>query len=296
MRYIVPTTITDAMLVAASLPEDDHPAWAAPTAYSVGNRVIRVATHSIFERLVAGTTATAPEADAVNWLRVGPTNRWAAFDQAVGTRTSASESLSFSIAPGVVRGLALLDLDTESATVVMTVDGEPVYSRTVDPIQTQESCETWYDYFFEAIQRRTAIILTDLPPYAEGIITVTLAGVGSTVSIGTCAVGTVYDLGTVLIAPRIGIIDYSRKVTDDFGATSINERAYARRMSLDVSMPTASVDLATARLARVRARPVVWVASPRFDSLSVYGFVKDWSVSIPGQITSTCSLEVEGLT
>lgn len=296
MRYIVPTTITDAMLVASSLPEDDHPAWAAPTAYSVGNRVIRVATHSIYERLVAGTTATAPEADAVNWLRVAPTNRWAAFDQAVGTRTSASGSLSFSIAPGVVRGLALLDLDTESATVVMTVDGVPVYSRTVDPIQTQESCETWYDYFFEAIQRRTAIVLTDLPPYAEGIITVTLTGAGSTVSIGTCAVGTVYDLGTVLISPRIGIIDYSRKVTDDFGATSISERAYARRMSLDVSMPTASVDLATARLARVRARPVVWVASARFDSLSVYGFVKDWSVSIPGQITSTCSLEVEGLT
>lgn len=295
MRYIVPTAITDAMLVSSSIAETDHAAWSPATAYAQGVRVIRTSTHSIYERLVPGATATAPESDPINWLRIGPTNRWAAFDQAVGTRSSASDLMTFSLTPGVVRGLALLDVDTEGATVVMTVDGDEVYSRTIDPIQTQEACETWYDYFFEAIQRRTAIVLTDMPPYAEGVITVTLTGPGSTVSVGTCAVGPVYDLGTVLASPRIGIVDYSRKVTDDFGVTRVSERAYARRMSLDVLLPTVNVDVATARLARVRARPVVWVASQRFDALSVYGFVKDWSVLIPGLVNSTCSLEVEGL-
>ena len=105
-----------------------------------------------------------------------------------------------------------------------------------------------------------------------------------------------YDLGTVLASPRIGIVDYSRKTTDEFGATSVTERGYAKRMALDVLLPTVNVDVATARLARVRAKPVVWVASAWFDSLSIYGWLKDWSVSIPGLINSTCSLEIEGLT
>lgn len=295
MRYIVPTAITDAMLVSSSVPETDHAAWSAVTAYLVADRVVRATTHSIYERLVDGTTATAPEDDATNWVRVGPTSRWAAFDQAVGTVTSAAESLTFAIQPGVVRGLALLNIDTEGAEVVMTVDGTPVYTRTILPIQTQEDCDTWYDYFFETVQRRTAVILTDLPPYAEGVITVTLTGVGSTVSIGTCAVGPVYEIGTVLASPRIGIVDYSKKVTDEFGTTSVAERGYAKRMALDVLLPTANLDVATARLARVRARPVVWVASSLFDSLAVYGWLKDWSVSIPGLVNSTCSLEIEGL-
>ena len=295
MRYIVPTAITQDMLVSSSAPETDHAAWAGGTAYAVGDRVIRTSTHSIYERLVAGTSATAPEDDPINWVRVGPTNRWAAFDQAVGTRTSAADTLTFSIQPGVVRGLALLDLDIESATVVMTVDGETVYSREILPQQTQEDADSWYDFFFEAVQRRSAIVLTDLPPYGEGVITVTLSGGGSPVSVGTCAVGPMYELGTVLANPRIGILDYSKKTTDDFGTTSVTERGYAKRMTLDVLLPTTSVDLATIRLARVRARPAVWVASPRFDALSIYGWLKDWSVSIPGLINSTCSLEIEGL-
>ena len=41
MRYIVPTTITDAMLISSSVAEADYAAWNAATAYTVGNRVIR---------------------------------------------------------------------------------------------------------------------------------------------------------------------------------------------------------------------------------------------------------------
>ena len=38
MRYIVPTEITDAMFVSSSVPENDHAAWSAITAYVLGDR------------------------------------------------------------------------------------------------------------------------------------------------------------------------------------------------------------------------------------------------------------------
>ena len=199
MRYIVPTTITDSMLGDSSLPEDDHTAWSAGAAYVVGNRVIRSATHSIYERLVDGTTATPPEDDAVNWLRVGPTNRWAAFDGAVGTKSVADDVITMSLMPGMVQGLALLDLDIEAATITMQAGGVTVYLNEIEPIQTQEDCDSWYDYFFEAVQRRSAVILTDLPPYTDGVITIELRGAGSAVSVGSCVVGPVYELGDVVL-------------------------------------------------------------------------------------------------
>lgn len=295
MRYIVPITITDAMLVASSVAEADHAAWSAGTAYVVGNRVIRVATHSIYERLVDGTTATAPEADPINWVRVGPTNRWAALDGAIGTTTTDTASISFTIAPGtVVGGLALLGLDAESIAITATVSGDTIYARSFDPVSTEDDIATFYEFFFEQIRRRTTLVVTDLPAFEEMEITVTVTGAGS-VSIGSLLLGTQYELGDTLADPTIGIIDYSVKQTDEFGATQVAERAWAKRMSLSVVLASNLVDIAAARLARVRAKPLVWIGSQDFETLIVYGFVKDWSIAIPGKVLSTCNLEIEGL-
>lgn len=295
MRYIVPVTIADSMLVSSSVPETDHPAWSAATAYTAGARVIRVATHSVYERLVSGTTATAPESDAANWIRVGPTSRWAMLDNAVGTTTSATGSISITISPGVVRGLALLDMNVEAVVVSMAIGGDVIYTASLEPIGSQEDCDNYYDYFFEAITRRRTLVIADLPPYAEAEITITATGLGE-ISIGSLVVGAMYQLGSTLAGTSVGIVDYSRKDVDEFGAITVVERAYSKRMSVPLLLRTVNLDVATQRLARVRAKPVVWIASERLDATVVYGFVKDWSVDIPGMNVSTCSIEIEGLT
>ena len=294
MKYIVPVTITDAMLTSSSVAETDYATWVGATAYTVGQRVIRTATHSVYERLVAGTTATAPESDAVNWVRVSATNRWRMLDAEVGTATTDADTITVVLTPGLVRGLALLDLEIDQLTVTMTVGGDEVYRREFAPIGAQEDCDNWSDYFFAAIIRRRTVILDDVPPFAEGIITIAAAGTG-TISIGTLVVGDLFELGQTLVDASIGIIDYSRKVVDDFGGITVAERGFAKRMTLPIVMRTTSVDIAATRLAKVRARPVVWIGSDAIDSLVVYGFVKDWSIAIPGRVLSTCSLEIEGL-
>jgi hypothetical protein len=294
MQYIVPTIITDAMLVSSSVAETDYAAWSAATAYTLGQRVIRTATHSIYERLVAGTTATAPEADLVNWARVGPTNRWAMLDGAVGTATSDTGPITITLAPGLVRGMALLDLDVEAVAVEMTVGAVVVYARTFNAIASGDDVDNWFDFFFDAIERRRTVVVTDLPPFGEAEITVTLTGSG-TISVGSLILGVVYDLGATQSGATVGIVDYSRKEADEFGAVVVAERAYAKRMTLPLILDTVRVDIATARLARIRARPVVWIGSDVLDSLVVYGWVKDWSIDIPGMTLSSCSLEIEGL-
>ena len=47
MQFITPVQITDAMLVASSIPEADYAAWNAATSYAEGDRVIRASTHRV---------------------------------------------------------------------------------------------------------------------------------------------------------------------------------------------------------------------------------------------------------
>ena len=85
-QVLYPYTITDPVLTSSSVPETDHAAWVSGTTYAAGDRVIRTGTHRIYERLIPGAGTTPPESDSANWLDAAPTNRWAMFDGAVGTR------------------------------------------------------------------------------------------------------------------------------------------------------------------------------------------------------------------
>jgi hypothetical protein len=49
-------------------------------------------------------------------------------------------------------------------------------------------------------------------------------------------------------------------------------------------------------LAGYRATPVVWVGTDAgFSSMIIYGFFKNFTISITYPNNSTCSIEVEGL-
>lgn len=67
MKLVKPVTVTPAMLTS-SVPETDYTEWAAATAYTSGQYVIRASQHKVYRRVISGTTATVPESDAVNWI------------------------------------------------------------------------------------------------------------------------------------------------------------------------------------------------------------------------------------
>jgi hypothetical protein len=104
MKVIKPHVITDLMMLSSSVPETDYPAWASGTTYALGARVIRTNVHRVFERLVAGAGTVAPELDTTSppiWMDVGPTNRWAPFDDVVGTLASGPSPLKYVLSVGL---------------------------------------------------------------------------------------------------------------------------------------------------------------------------------------------------
>lgn len=293
MKIITPVTITDPMLIASSLPENDYPAWNAATSYAIDDKCIYAGTHSIYQRLVAGTTPTPPNLDAEHWIKVGPTNRWRMFDRATGTISAAANQITVTIAPGMVRALALLDVTANSVTVEMKDGPTTVYSRTVS-LNTGYGVNSWDTYFFTEVVLKRTLVLTDLPPYSNGRISITING-SSTVSVGTVIAGSLFDIGRTRHGVSLGIVDYSKKNTDEFGATTVTERAYAKRMTVPVAVDDIDVDEVARRLALIRATPVVWLGSGKYDQSVIYGFYRDWSINIAYETVSDCSLTIEGL-
>jgi hypothetical protein len=292
MKFITPITITDAALVSSTLTEADYPAWSAGT-YAVGDRRILASTHSIYQRLVAGASTVSPDTDTVGWQRVGPTNKWAMFDKATGTTSDATDTMTVTIAPGLVRALALLDVTGNTVTVSMTNDGDAVYSRVVS-LNTGYGVNTWETYFFNDIVRKRTVLLLDVPPYANGHLTITVDGDGP-VSIGTVAAGPIFNVGDTRYGMSLGFIDYSVKTTDQYGATTVTERAYAKRMVVPFTVRDINVDEVMRRLELIRATAVVWLGARKYDSSIVYGYAKDAQTVIQYELVAECSLTIEGL-
>ena len=298
MRFIRPVAITDAMLISSTAPENDYAAWSGATTYALGQRVIKTAPHRIYESAQAGNLNHDPATDTAGtwWIDVAPTNRWAMFDQAVGSQTSQATPLTVVIEPGAVQALALLDVEASTVTVTMTdgAAGPTVYSASVDMIDGAALAD-WYAYFFDAIEPRDSLVLEDLPLYASGRITVAIAA-ATTARCGTLAVGIPVELGEVRAGARVGIIDYSRKEVDVYGVTQVVERSYAKRIDADLVIDAARLDYVARQLAAIRATPVVWIADDSTSSLIVYGWVRDWGIDLVFPTIAEGRLTVEGLT
>lgn len=297
MKLLRPTTINDARLTSSTAPENDYAVWSSGTAYAVGARVILTTTHRRYEALAA-STGVNPASDPTKWLDLGPTNRWAMFDARVGTATTRTGSLQVVLAPGAADGLALMDTDAESVSVTLSVGGSVIYSKSQSFNIGGTAIDNWFSWFFEPLGRKTGMLFLDIPVYESGVLTLTLTrdNPADTVSCGTLLVGRQFDIGDTEHGVDLGIIDYSRKEIDQFGVTSVVERAFAKRMSARVVMQTSAVDDVHRTLASIRATPVLWIGSESFESLTVFGFYKEFSIDLAYPTLSYCSLTIEGLT
>lgn len=296
MRIIRPVDVTPAILLSSNVPEDDYPAWTAGT-YSQGDR--RMLDHRIYE-VLAETTADAPldglKKSPPTWLDLGANNRWRMFDDKVSSLTEQAGSIAVELQPGaVINSLALFNLRGREAVVTLTdpVDGV-VYQRTVELIDA--GVTNWYDWFFAPIPRQTDFVLLDLPAYGTATLSVTIDNADGIAAAGHMVMGRQAEIGVALYGTGVGVIDYSRKTTDEFGNTFVLQRSYSKRAEFDVVIDTEHVGYVQRLLAGIRAQPVVWIGEQSYEATVLFGYYRDFSISISGPSVSDATITVEGLT
>lgn len=304
--------VTGSGFIYTNIEENEYPLWVQGASYLVGDKVIRdtADTHSIYERVSNGAGTIVPELDVNNWIRVGPTTAWAAFDDSPSTLAQNSEYIVYIFKPGRVNSIALLELDATEVSINLYA---PTATSTY-PVQqyygynkllTNNNVGNWYEYFYEPFYYQTSLAVTnmvnasliDLPQYQDTIMCVTISKGINTPSVGIIASGIVYTLGNTQAGMSIGIIDYQKKDTNDFGDTILVRRKYSKRFRSTFFLYSPRVDIVSNLLSQYRATPIVWIgADANYSSLVVYGFYRDWDIEIPNNIGSFCTIEIEGLT
>jgi hypothetical protein len=293
MKLIRPTAVSDTNLVSSTVPETDHAAWSSGTTYALAARVIKA--HRIWESTQASNTNHDPQTAGLSWwVDMGPTNRWGMFDTVVGTETTATGSITIVLEPGRIDALALLQLDAATVTVNMTLAGDTVFSRSISLIDDALITD-WFMYFFDPIRPRDYVVITDIAVFGEATTTITISRPTGDVSCGLCVVGQQSDLGGTMLHPSLGINDYSKKVTDDFGNTSLVPRSFSKRMGAKLILNNSEVDRVHSVLSAHRALPIVWIGSDQYSSMLVFGFYRDFEVDIAYVNYSYCTLNIEGM-
>jgi hypothetical protein len=297
-----PLAISDAMLTATDVTEADYTAWNAATAYALADRCIRTAsgTHKIYERLVPGTTATAPESDATNWIEVSPTNRWKLFDASNSTATAKATSLYYEITPGVaintvfaggIVGATSIRVRLTDATYGVVYD-----SGTVSLAGLPPAADPWAFCFGVWTGGVSTHTITELPAFPAAVLRVDLAG-DATLAIGVLLLAAAVEFGEgIQYGARAGIQDYSRKQANDWGDLVLVERAYAKRASFTLLLTTEEIDSLQDYLAAIRATACLYIGYSAIGALSVFGFFKNFEISIAYPTRALCDFEVEGLT
>jgi hypothetical protein len=292
-----PDVVIDADFVSSNVPENDFPVYSSEITYALGARVIvTTGVHRIYESLQETNLNHQPETSPTFWLEVGPTNRWAAFDSATGTITRQSNSVEFSVSGSEHQAIALLELKASHVQVRILVGGVEKFNTGMVKMQDRSVVLSYYDYLFSKIDLQTDYILDEIPVYRSATYEVKIVNAGAIAEVGNFLIGDRTIFGFTEYGAAIGIIDYSKKVQDVFGRTTIQERRFTRRMSVSLMMEKAVTDGVARKMAELRAKPALYVgARDDYESLTIYGFPRDWSVDITFPTMTSASFEIEGI-
>lgn len=276
--YVLTIASTDLFALAAT-----------PGGAAIATTGTSTGTHTMTVR-----PATASKA---YWLDCKATNRWKNLDGSISSQTVNADSI-VQVFKTIGRNNAVVILNASAATVRVTmtddIDGV-VYDKTVNMVSFS-GINNLYAWYVEPIRRRNKVAFTDLPPYSNATITVTLSDPGNIVRCGACIIGSKRDIGATQFGAKVGIVDYSVKTTDRFGNQEIIPGEFSSRCTFSVWVDAAFVDELSNLLAEYRGVPIVYLGSEAYDCTIIYGPYKDFSIDITYDSYSVCSIENEGLT
>lgn len=297
MKLVRPFIVTEPSLVSSDVPETDAPVYNSATTYALNAEVIY--QHNVYKSAQAGNLNKTPGAAGSEgwWSLQRPTNRWALFDKKIGTQTAQANSFTYTVqTSGRIDSAVLLNLSATSVRIeVIDETDTVVYDETFNLVSTS-GINNLYSYFYEPIRRRTALGVFNLPIFLSPKIRVTVSKPTDTAKCGALILGQQRTIGRTQYGSSVGITDFSRKDTDDFGNFIIVERPFRRRGSFNVTVDNGFVDELQELLEAYRSIPIVYIGSDCFNAMLLYGFYKDFTIAVENFGESLCNIDIESMT
>ena len=308
MNLIEAMVVADSDIADSNIAAQDHDTWDVATPYSAGDRVCAVAPYKVgvvdltgahvFESVIDSNLGADPLAgDASKWLDLGPTNRLRAFDGTIGSKSTNSEKIEFTVHTDrtcddlAVFGVSGGSLRVQVFTSLMVEIFDQTYSL-FDPIEITNQFEFW----FGEREFANAFLVSGLPRGPDRYIKVTVDAGTGTAELGALVLGTRLELGVTQAGTAADFRDFSELNEDQYGNIAPVGRDKIRLVKFVFSYATENTERALRRAMRNSGRLVVAyqaVGAERFGTL-VYGLITD--LELPGEaVWSTGRLDMRGV-
>lgn len=204
-------------------------AYSAVATYAIGDYV--ASGTRVYKGLTASNTGNTPLTSPVNWLDVGPINQWAMFDLLRNTASVAAGTQTFVLTPGLrCDTLGFVGVVADTIRVQVSSLGVTYYDQT-KTLSVSSYIGNWYDFFFATFTQKNTSLFTNLTPYTNMIITITIARASGNVKVGSLVLGNANDMGAIQYNPKNTATNYSRIVRNDYGEASLTPRRSVPRSS-----------------------------------------------------------------
>ena len=245
--------------------------------YQPGDRVIKTSTHQVYQCLTATSQDPeegATEDSAATWIVVGPTNKWAMFDNLQNTKTINDTDFTVTLNPiTYVNTLAVLGFSGVSS-VRVEVDntgGTTIYDKTF----TASDFSAIYDhytYVFYQIVALKKLIVEDLPPLPNTTIRVTFSG--ADMQIGELAFGFAVNIGTLVAnGTKSDRFRYREQQYNEFGYPTGAAPIVVELNTYDVLVPKLTNPSIQKLLDGLTGKNTLWVGDIGSDQRMItYGF------------------------
>ena len=297
MRVIPIIPVDDMALVSSNIPENDFAQWSASVTYTKKERVISVATHSIYESAISGNVGKNPDlADNLvsesnpggAWIYVSKTNKWRAFDGRNSAKSRNAGSITFEfLVSQTAEVIALTGLEGQSVRVrVENGSGETTFDETQQLLDTS-TVRTWFQYFtFEPLDYVDAVVFYPISALAGYKIFVTIDAGPGVAAVSIIGYGRRRVLGILQSGTTPKIQDFSTKETDIFGERVIVKRAYSREIEFQIAIRTEDYRRVERLLIPLRATPAIYYEGESLKhNLIVSGIFSDFSPPLQASMT-----------
>ena len=288
-------------------------------------------------RLYQKTTSIGnnyPPDDNIGWSPLGPTNKWAMFDQTIMTSSEgenghATSNSAASMTPPPGHSFFTVKINTSNANRLCFFNLSASYlglqfqdgasgvlydytstryptttSIDYDPYEFPVKEGDWkINFLGESADRQTLVI--EIPEKAVSYVRITIASniIGRTVSCGQCVWGHASYIGVTQYGATANILSYGRKVRNEsYGGMYLKPGNNAKKMNIDVLIENTDYNNVYDIFEATDGIPCVFQGNNdeegynhNYTPFIIYGFTKSFSMILQHWSQSNCNLEVEGL-
>lgn len=269
--------------------------------YNEGDEVIVSSSHGKYTATSLTTQSPLIGVDAIppTWVKTGASNKYAAFDEKVTTKSVSQLTQEIEISPNVaiggIAGLNIFGATLINVTMTDPVEGE-VYNRDVE-LADNSNIIDWFNYLWEPVDSKSLFVLLDLPPFASATTKITFTG-ASEISVGALIIGPKITIGqTDYDGTTIQELDFSTWDEDDFGNIEITKRPGAKLVTYGVKFNESQLNYVGKQLDSLRGTSAIYVASDgdEFDYTLVYGIKRESEIDVQ-PVWCSVPITVRGLT